>query len=170
MLNLCRIFLLVEELPAVLDPEWLQSAFPTKASCHDIPARLAQYRSFSNRLSYRGTPLALEEGEEEAHFSIPNNGFGYPLDFEVVPRDDLPQDHPYRTSYDPNDPVVQWGSFLFPTFWALIMWCILLRWCVQDGVEQTRVASRDVGEDDPGYRALLTQPVPGCTVVDYRIT
>ncbi|CEL92189.1 unnamed protein product [Vitrella brassicaformis CCMP3155] len=89
-------------------------------------------------------------------------------DFTTVHLADLPPTHPYRSTYDVDDPVVRHDDCLYPSFTTFLKATVLMRWYGQEGVEEEELTDAHVGRDDTGYQFLLTAPaIEGYKTVDY---
>jgi len=132
-------------LPLMLSAD----ALPSASAFDELPLSMAVYKSIERTLNYRGTTLVLQRG----------NNCGYRIgdhSFRVMALDELPADHPYRSTHEESDPVICYVDWLYPSFTAFATWMVVTRWSDQEGVGQKEVLRAYVGRDDTRFQRLLT--------------
>mmetsp|Transcript_25160 Transcript_25160/g.72610 ORF Transcript_25160/g.72610 Transcript_25160/m.72610 type:complete len:303 (+) Transcript_25160:198-1106(+) len=137
--------------PANATPPLRLSAesLPATTAFDQMPLAMALYATIGQQLTHRGTSLALRRADN-GEYRIGNKVF------RVVPLDELPADHPYRSTYTDSDPVIRYEAWLFPSFTAFLMWMLLKWWSDHEGVGEKEVLWGSIGCDDPCYLRLLT--------------
>ncbi|CEM29317.1 unnamed protein product [Vitrella brassicaformis CCMP3155] len=124
-------------------------SLPITSAFDELPLTMATYKTFGHVLKYRGTSLALRRADN-GEYRIGNKVF------RVVPLDELPADHPYRSTHEESDPVICYVDWLYPSFTAFATWMVVTRWSDQEGVGQKEVLRAYVGRDDTRFQRLLT--------------
>ncbi|CEM07823.1 unnamed protein product [Vitrella brassicaformis CCMP3155] len=155
-LRLARIYRLTpEQMPILVTAARVLTYLPTKASFIELPLAMAIYKKIiGHQLNYQGTNLALRRQTSGA-FRI-----GDALRFKMVRVvDELPPEHPYRRCLNAEDPAVQEGVALYPSYSAFIVRNIFEHWNKAEGVTETRVLHAAIERGDNRYRRLLRDGV-----------
>jgi len=124
-------------------------SLPITSAFDELPLTMATYKTFGHVLKYRGTSLALRRADN-GEYRIGNKVF------RVVPLDELPADHPYRSTYTDSDPVIRYEAWLFPSFTAFLMWMLLKWWSDHEGVGEKEVLRAFTDHHDPRSQRLVT--------------
>ncbi|CEM04353.1 unnamed protein product [Vitrella brassicaformis CCMP3155] len=130
------------------------NALPTATVFYQMPLAMAIYKIIGQQLTYRGTRLALQQGNDGSY------RIGNEAPLRVVPLGELPAGHPYTEGYKETDPVIRWGeNWLFPSFSTFLLRLLAGRWCCQQGVDCMRVLSARVGRDDHRRGRLIAEGI-----------
>ncbi|CEL98597.1 unnamed protein product [Vitrella brassicaformis CCMP3155] len=165
-IRLAAIYRLTPDgLPLVLSVAHLHS----KSAFDSLPLAIAIYRLIGHQLTHRGQRLALQQAAN-GEYQIAR----VPGTFRVVSYAELPANHRYAEGYQRTDPVIrrpQMGGWLYSSFSAFLLNCLVTVWHRQNGVTERMVVSGFVGRQDSRYVSLLTGSVAEeeGIVVDSRV-
>ncbi|CEM35783.1 unnamed protein product [Vitrella brassicaformis CCMP3155] len=145
-----RLAFIYRLTPNTTRPLHLSAAsLPTATAFHQLPLAMGIYKIIGQQLTYKGTTLALQQGDN-GHYRIRNEAL-----FRVVPLGELPGGHPYAEGYKRTDPVIRCGPVLYRSFSVLLLNRVPRWWRYGEGVGVRSVLWAIIGRDNHRYGRLL---------------